>query len=356
MESVAYLSLDAHARSCTLGNMNAAGFYVSEDHFQTSEAALVSHVIAVKARRKVFTVEEGPMAAWICRTLHEYVDEIIVCDPRENSLISRHANKGDSIDAYNLCRLLRLGELKGVYHPLEDERAVFKSAVQQYVDVRDQLTAMKNKIKAKYRQWGVVSVEGRQVFGRRSRGRYLAQLQQGAVRHSMEHYYALLDALEDGKQKVYEDVVELGRSYGEIAEFQRIPGIGPVGAHIFDAYVQTPYRFPTKQTLWRYCRLGVIHRTSDNRPVGRKRLDRSGHAILKDMTYRAWLGSLNRKDDNEVKAFFERSLARTKNRTHARLNTQRKIITVLWTIWKTGEAYKPKRFLSDTAEAELRAV
>ena len=54
------------------------------------------------------------------------MDEIYVCDPRENALISQNARKSDRADVYNLCRLLRLDELKEVYHPTEDHRAVFK--------------------------------------------------------------------------------------------------------------------------------------------------------------------------------------------------------------------------------------
>ncbi|BBO72653.1 hypothetical protein DSCW_00700 [Desulfosarcina widdelii] len=50
------------------------------------------------------------------------------------------------------------------------------------------------------------------------------------------------------------------------------------------------------------------------------------------------------KGDNEVKDFFQNSLKRTYNRQHARLNTQRKILTVMYSIWKKGDAYQPEMF------------
>ena len=74
MEKVAYLGLDAHARRCVLGHMDGAGNYVDEHRFETRESGLIRQVVAVRAKEKFLTVEEGPLAGWICRTLTEYVD------------------------------------------------------------------------------------------------------------------------------------------------------------------------------------------------------------------------------------------------------------------------------------------
>ena len=54
---------------------------------------------------------------------------------------------------------------------------------------------------------------------------------------------------------------------------------------------------------------------------------------------------------NEVSLFYDASLRRTGDPVHARLNTQRKILKVLWTIWKKDVAYNSKRFYSPPASA-----
>jgi hypothetical protein len=51
------------------------------------------------------------------------------------------------------------------------------------------------------------------------------------------------------------------------------------------------------------------------------------------------------KSDNEVRRFYYRSLQRTLSRKHARLNTQRKIVAVMYSIWKKKDAYRPELFL-----------
>ena len=60
-----------------------------------------------------------------------------MCDPRHNALISQSSHKDDREDAYKLCRLLRLGELKPAYHADQAHRAIFKDSVQLYLDLRD---------------------------------------------------------------------------------------------------------------------------------------------------------------------------------------------------------------------------
>jgi hypothetical protein len=65
---------------------------------------------------------------------------------------------------------------------------------------------------------------------------------------------------------------------------------------------------------------------------------------LKQVSYRACIAAL-RQGDNAVATFFQQSLRRTGDRTHARLNTQRKILATLRALWKTGSNYCPEKFL-----------
>ena len=57
-----YLSIDAHARHCTLGMMNARGKFERTWTFTTSESELVRHVEGIEAK-KILAIEEGPLAS-----------------------------------------------------------------------------------------------------------------------------------------------------------------------------------------------------------------------------------------------------------------------------------------------------
>lgn len=340
-----YLAIDAHARNSVLGSMDARGEFERSWRFKTCESEFVKHVKAIDAGKKLLAIEEGPLAFWIAQTLRPYVEELLVADPRENPLISRNAMKRDKVDVKQLCRLLRLGELKRVYHPEDDERAVFKAAVQEYIKSRDRETELKRQIKAKYRSWGVPDVEGTPVYNPKKRAEYLKQIKAQPIRNQLNRMYVMLDAALKMQDLSLQEAKRLGQKYPEIKEFVKVPGVGDIGALTYDAYIQIPSRFATKSRLYRYCQLGVTDRSSDGKPLGFKRLDKAGNSELKAMSYRSFVAAMRIKRPNEMRAYYEASLGRTHSHTNARLNTQRKLISVLHGVWKRKEVYRPELFL-----------
>ncbi len=62
------------------------------------------------------------------------------------------------------------------------------------------------------------------------------------------------------------------------------------------------------------------------------------------MSYQCWQSALRIKAPNEVSLFYQASLERTGDRVHARLNMQRKVLAVLWTIWKNDVDYTTPNF------------
>ena len=209
----------------------------------------------------------------------------------------------------------------------------------------DQQARVKKKIKAMYRHWGVI-LFGHKLYSTEHRGECLQKVKHRHVRNQLNHLYSLMDAIETITKSAFQEMKQLGRRYPEIQQFMKISGVGPVGAHVFDAYIQTPYRFATDSKLSRYCRLGITDRTSDGKPLGYKKLDKSGIGQLKALSHRAYKSSM--RGDNEVKRFYLSSLERTHDHKHARLNTQRKILCVMLSIWKKGEAYRPELFSGST--------
>jgi transposase len=343
MKKIAYLAMDVHANNCVLGEMDYNGTFKGNQVFPTSENNIIEALKSVKAKEKYLTMEESNLAYWVAQVSSPYVTEVIPCDPKENALIFRSSVKRDKVDTRKLCRLLRLGELKRVYHPESDERALFKASVQHYIDLRNQQIGLKQKIKAMYRHWGVIDVSGEAVYSVAKRHDYLTQVKHLYIRNQLNRLYSIMDETESMQHKAKKAMIKLGQKYPEIRQFKKIPGIGDISAHIFDAYIQTPDRFANRRKLWRYCRMAVTDRSSDGKPLGYKRLDKSGISEIKAIMYQAWMSAL--KSDNEVKKFYLGSLQRTHSRVHARLNTQRKIIAVMYGLWKSGEAYNSQLFL-----------
>jgi len=342
MEKVAYLAMDLHAKNFTLGKMDEHGSFKGTFELSTSENNIMTALNSVKAKRKYLTIEQGPLTYWAAQVAGPYVDQVIPCDPRANALIYKNPYKKDKVDTKNLCRLLRLGELHHVYQPQDDNRAIYKAAALHYIDLRNQLIRLKQKTKAMYRHWGIINVFTDAVYSQSRRDHYMDKIKKIPIRNQLLRLYYLMDQTEQMRKTALKTLKKLGRNYPEIKQFMKIPGIADINAHLFDAFIQTPHRFAKTSQLWKYCRLSITDRSSDGKPLGYQRIDQAGIGELKALSYRAFVAAM--KGDNEVKRFYHQSLQRTHNRKHARLNTQRKILAAMYTIWKKGVAYRPELF------------
>ena len=324
--------------------MNEEGEVQGTETFSTSEENLIGGVGEVDAQTKRVTLEESPPAFWTARAPTGEVDEVIVRDPRENHFISRSIRKGNGPDAKALARLLRMGELKEVYQPENDRRALYKQACSHYMNLRDRQRVLKQKIKSRLKRWGHFHIPGAKVFSQSGREAYLTELSPDRIRSRVESLYDLLDKAHAEKKAARRQFLELGRQYPETQEFQKIPGIGPISAHTFDACYRAPRRFATKQKLWRYPKLGVRKHSSGGKQIRREKLDPAGHGELKALSHRAVEEALSGEDKSGVQASYRASVRRTGNETHARLNTQRKILATMWGPWKRSAVYNPKLF------------
>ncbi len=331
-----YVGMDIGSKQCAAVAINSKGKMVDSETFKTSERNL--HDFAQRQKGEVHVlIEEGEMASWVMRTIKPHVTSIAVSNPKRNAWIAKAGNKNDSVDAGKLAELLRLGSYSPVWHPDDDGMASFKVVVQHYDEASKRLAKIKCQIKARLRRQGVIT-RGNVVYGMKGRLNALDQVKSDSVRKVIEQDYMLLDYLSSAKTEALRNLIEASRRFSVIKRLEKIPGVGPVLAARFVAYVGDPHRF-NKRTLWSFSRLGVVKRSSDGSPLGREHLSREGNAVLKDLSRKAFERARATRSANGIKEFYASSLGRTGSETKARLNTQRKILALMLAIWRDGTEY-----------------
>lgn len=336
-----YAGLDAGSTTCVLSAVDASGKGVSEQSFATSEANIIVAAKSLKGEVHVH-LEASTLAGWIRRVVKPLVARVVVSDPKQNAWIGRDPAKRDELDAYKLAELLRLNRVHEVYYPDEEDRADFKAIVQQYEDVTQEQVSLKMKIKARFKALGVLAT-GLSVYSEEGREEYLDRVKSEVTRAGLNEMYKLMDAAKASQLRLRRLMTKTGGKYPEIARLQTVPGVGPVNACRFSAYIQTPHRFANRSKLWRYCRLAVTQRSSDGKPLGPGRLDRSGCGSLKDVSRKAFEGAMHCKADNAFQRMYHRILRRTRNSTHARLAVQRKIVNVMASMWRSQTDYQDNK-------------
>lgn len=254
-----------------MGVLTPGGRLTRRGRCPTTIRDLRAKVLQVRGRREI-VLEEGPLADWIARGLAPVAERVTVCDPRRNHLIAKDSDKDDPIDAEKLPRLYRGGYVKAVHHPETFDRVVFKRHVGLYHDAVRERVRRANRMIAELRQYGVFVKESAfaELAEIEARRRLWERLpSHPLVRADVGRLWELYDGAATHVQGMRRSLIQHARQEPQIVRFTAVPGVKWVRASTFFAYVDTPWRFPSKQALWKYLGVGLERR---RRGGGRERL------------------------------------------------------------------------------------
>lgn len=338
MQRVYTIGADTHCAFTELAMLSPSSKLIRRERCPTTIRDLYG-ILATVRKPRVTVIEEGPLADWLFRGLGERGETIIVCDPRRNHLIAKDSDKDDAIDAEKLAQLYLGGFIKEVHHSESFDRMLFKRRVALYHDRVCNRVRQANRLMAQCRQHGVFIHE--RDFA--SADGWLA-CQDRLPPHKMIHndLSLLWDGYAIAAQQVAcmrRRVVEMARQEETIRRLVELPGVAWIRASTFYAYLDTPFRFKKKQSLWRYMGIGLEHRVSGE-GLERVRVARDANRILKNMILGAAMSAIASKNNPFVDQY-GRWLDGGTSPRNARRNVARSQASVMWGMWKNGEAYRP---------------
>jgi len=340
-----YIGADVDSRMTNLA-VERNGRIIRELCVPTTIPSLRAAVETIP-RPRMMTFEEGPMAHWLARNLGPLVDELIVCDPRRNSLINQDGDSDDRIDARKLAVLLRGGFLRGVYHSDNDQHVLLKHWVGLYHDrVKDAVRQI-NKIRAMCWRHGLRPLRGalRNLPGRQD---WLGGLGEHPAVAQLEMLFLGFDAVAQQVEMSRRKLVTLSKPYPIIRLWQAMPGVGPIRAVTLFAYLDTPWRFDSNpHKLWKYCGVGLERSSSGKDRYGRMKVGQLQLAWqvnrrLKAAVMGAALSAIQ-QGGNVFAQQYERLVRDGLTGGNARHTVARKMLTVMWGMWKTGSPFDPSR-------------
>lgn len=348
-----YIGADVHSNSTEIA-IERNKKIVQRYKLPTSIAAL-SNVLDSLKGEKHLVIEEGPMAGWLYRNLSKKVDKMVVCDPRRNKLIDSDGDKDDKIDAAKLACLLRGSYLRSVYHSDDECRAELKHWVSLYHDrVRDAVRNI-NKIRACCRMHGI-AIARIVVRKASARDKWLADTSNRILAKQLELLWLGYDATRQQVTMARRRLSMLSRKYNIIKLWSQLPGIGLIRSITLFAYLDTPWRFKKKNKLWKYCGVGLIRITSGTDKRGRPKPARlqlpwAVNRTLKNAILGAVSSVINHKN-NLFREYYERMLEDGIMPSNARHAVARKLLTVMWAMWKTNSRFDENMLIKpDTAMA-----
>lgn len=333
-----FIGIDVHCQFCEIAVLNPAGQVVQRDRCDTTIPALVEALDKVPRPRSV-VIEEGPMASWLWRSLHAEVEAMVVSEPRRNHLICKDGDKDDDLDAEKLAVLYRGGLIKPVHQVASLEQAVFKQQVALYHYRVRQRVREAHRITHLFRQHGVVIREKAYVV-EADRPALLARLPANeTLPQLVKSMWTSYDELVEQEEKWRRRLVRSAQQVELVRRFQELPGVGWIRAATLYAYLDTPWRFRSKEALWKYLGIGLQRERSGNGPEY-LHVPRRTHRLLKSTILGA-ARSAAAQGDNPFADLYRRWLEQGLSAQLARRNVARRLAATIWGLWKNGSAYRP---------------
>jgi transposase len=354
MKRVYHVAFDVHCsfvEAAVLGP--GPGSELRRARLQTTIPALMEFLESIPRPRKL-TFEEGTLAGWLYRNLHDVVEELVVCDPRRNHLIAKDSDKDDPIDALKLAELYRGGYLKPVHHPQALDQAIAKQHVILYHDRVRQRVREANRIGALFRQHGVF-VREKAFVDPDDRGVLLNRLPaHPLLRSDVELLWRGYDAVADQVFEMRSRLRRLGRTIEPVCRMEEVPGLSWIRAMTFYVFLDTPWRFRNKAALWRYLGIGLERRHSGQGPTYVK-VSQQSNRVLRNVILGAAETTIRRRN-NPYAIAYERWIAQEEGMSprNALRNVARALAGTLWGMWKSGSAYRAELVLAGLQGEKMR--
>ena len=339
-----YIGADVHVTTTDLA-FERNQRIVKRLRLPTTIPALREALASVGGTR-ILAIEEGPMADWLWRNLKDDVEQMVVCDPRRNRLVSEDGDKDDAIDCGKLAELVRGGFVRPVHHPESAERAELKRWVALYHDRVHQAVREVNKLRMLGHQCGL-RIPGRVLKKRQIRRAWLLGLGSVGLAKQLAVRLRGYEAMRVQVRMVQRELGRLAAGQEVVSRWRELPGMGLIRAVTLLAYLDTPWRFKTLAKMWKYCGVGLERCGSGTDKQGKPKPPRLQLAWrvnrrLKDVVVGATLGAIRQKDTPFAR-MYERLLAGERTASNARHAVCRKYVAVVRGMWKNGSRYEPDR-------------
>jgi len=284
-------------------------------------------------------MEAGAQSPWVTRLLRELGYDPLVANPRKLKAISTNERKSDRNDALLLAKLAAADAtlLYPIHHrsaERDDALAVLK-ARDAVVRTRARLIhTVRSLAKATGFRFRQGTTEG-----------FVHQETDvpSALRPALEPIFAALRVLNEQVSVFDKRLAEMCKSFPETESLLQVHGVGPVTALGFVLTIEDPNRFPDGRTAAAF--FGLVPRRDQSGASDRQLgISKTGNGFARRTLVQAaqfMLGPLGR--DSDLRRFGAKLVARggPKAKKRAVVATARKLVVLLFALWKGKGAWKP---------------
>jgi transposase len=331
------VGLDAHQRLFVVCILDSTGKLVKQERLRGGAEALFTYLRKLPEPFQI-CYEASCGYGYLYDRLAALARRVVVAHPGGVRLIFRAKRKHDRIDARKLATLLFLDQVPSVHVPPVEVRS-WRRLIQFRRRLVAQRTAVKNRLRALLRAYGVTAPRRQALWTRAGRS-WLAQLEWPTPEAALERDLALdeLDYLATRLRRVERQLNAVGRRHPGVQLLRTIPGVGPRTAEALVAWIDHVRRFRHNRQVG--CYFGLVPSQDQSAATNRLgHITREGPSVVRQLLCEAAWQAKGRSPF--LRAYFERIRHGDPDRAKiALIALARYLACLAAAILRSGEAWR----------------
>ena len=304
-----------------------------------------ARILEPLAGRCAVVFEIGPMAQWVYAQVAPYARRVQVANAARMPWLFRSGRKDDRTDAQKLAIVSHLDEVPEVHLPPPDVSQWRKLIAMRRREIVRQ-GRCKNEIRALLHML-VLRCPQRSLWTRAGRQWLREVTIDRAYRICLNLKLAELTEVEKRVRVLERELDAIARQHPAVALLRTIPGIGPRTAEALVAYTDDLGRFPDRKQYASYFGMTPKEDSSGQR-VRRGRISKQGPSVVRWVLIEAAQQAIRRCP--ALRAYAQRVARGRKDRwKKAIVATGRKLLSIVFGMWKRGEEFDVTRVASVAA-------
>lgn len=304
-------------------------------------------VVAMEACNLAFRIE---------RLLREKVDcRVIILNPGRLAIIFMSTRKTDKEDSLKLAKYIKSHEEDEmpIVTPPSDEEWARRKLLSEYRSLKSLRTKEINRLHAIFEHNGYTQFTRKDMCVPKNREEILTLLK-GYEKEEAERLAERLTLLEKQVDFLYKMINEETEKDDKVQKLMTVPGIGPITALSYVAYIGDVSRFENAHQISNF--IGFVPKVDRSCTINRLgHITKQGNSLLRSLLVQAAWSCMRSKNGAALKDKYNYMAAtRGIGKGKSIVTIARKMGELLYTLLKNNQSYEPKRFIpSDERLSEI---
>ena len=299
----------------------------------------INDVVAMEACNLAFRIE---------RTLREKVGcRVIILNPGRLAIIFMSTRKTDKEDSLKLAKYIKSHDEDEmpIVTPPSDEEWERRKLLSEYRSLKSLRTKEINRLHAIFEHAGFTQFTRKNMCVPKNREEILTLLK-GYEKEEAKRLAERLLLLEKQVEQLYEKINEETEKDEKVQRLMTVPGIGPITALSYVAYVGDVNRFENAHQISNF--IGFVPKVDRSCTINRLgHITKQGNSLLRSLLVQAAWSCVRSKNGAALREKYNYMVAtRGIGKGKSIVTIARKMGELLYTLSKNNQSYEPKKFIS----------